>query len=203
MRVGVFGGTYNPPHVGHLIAAQEAWLQLGLDHVLLMPAWSPPHKPVPDDPGPLHRLELCREAVAGDPQRLRVSDLEIAREGTSYTVDTLEELKRKTPDSDLYLILGGDVAAGFPSWREPERILSLATLALAGRKGTPEAAVTDALANVRGGERACFFQMPTVEISSTMIRERAAAGQPIKYLVPEGVEAYIARHRLYQGGGSE
>jgi nicotinate-nucleotide adenylyltransferase len=202
LRIGVFGGTYNPPHVGHLIAAQEAWLQLGLDHVLLMPAWSPPHKPVPDDPGPRHRLELCREAVAGDAQRLRVSDLEVVREGTSFTVDTLEELKRKTPDSDLYLILGGDVAAGFPSWREPERILSLATLALAGRKGTPEAVVADALANVRGGERACFFQMPTVEISSTMIRKRAAAGQPIKYLVPEGVEAYIARHRLYQGEAS-
>jgi nicotinate-nucleotide adenylyltransferase len=197
LRIGVFGGTFNPPHLGHLVCAQEAWLQLELDSIALVPAFTPPHKPVPDDPGPAHRLALCR-AAAGEDARLEVSDVEIVRAGTSYTVDTLEELKRKTPDSELFLILGGDVAAGLPSWREPERILSLARPAVAGRIGTSRAAVTEALRDVRGGDRACFFQMPTVEISSTMIRERAAAGEPIKYLVPEGVEAYIARHRLYQ-----
>lgn len=196
MRIGIFGGTYNPPHIGHLIYAQEALVQLGLARVFLVPASTPPHKPVPDDPGPEHRLELCRAAIAGD-ARLTVSDVEVRRAGTSYTVDTLEELNSTIPDSELFLILGADVAAGFPGWREPERILSLATPVLAGRKGTPEAAATGALAGVPGGERARYVAMPTVEVSSTMVRERVAAGLPIRYLVPDGVRRYIEHHHLY------
>jgi nicotinate-nucleotide adenylyltransferase len=196
VRVGVFGGTFNPPHLGHLVCAQEAYLQLGLDRVVLMPTSRPPHKAVPDDPGPEHRLELCRRAI-GDDERMEVSDLEVVRQGLSYTVDTLQELSSTSPDNELFLILGGDVAAGLPSWREPERILAFATPALAARSGTPETAVTEALSRVPGGERARFFQMPTVEISSTMIRERAAAGLSIRYLVPDDVEHYIVEHRLY------
>ena len=126
MRLGIFGGTFNPPHLGHLICAQEAHLQLGLDAVMLMPARIPPHKAVDDEPGPGHRLELCRLAAAGD-ARLDVSDLEMGREGPSYTVDTLKELHSQTPDTELFLIVGGDVAAGLPSWRDPERVLALAT----------------------------------------------------------------------------
>ncbi len=198
MRIGVFGGTFNPPHVGHLICAQEAYVQLGLELVLLMPACVPPHKPVPDDPGPQHRLALCHAAIAGDEDRLRASEIEIQREGTSFTVDTLEELKSNTPDSELFLILGGDVAAGLPRWREPERVLSLATPALAARRGTPPAAVSAALASIPGGERACFFKMPTVAISSTLIRRRVASGLPIRYLVPDGVGRYIDRWGLYR-----
>jgi nicotinate-nucleotide adenylyltransferase len=197
VRIGVFGGTFNPPHLGHLICAQEAYLQLGLDRVILMPAFVPPHKPVPEDPGPAHRLELCRAAIAGD-DRFAASDLEIVRGGTSYTVDTLEELNSSTPDSELFLILGGDVAAGLTRWRDPERVLALATPALAGRRGTPREAVAAALATIPGGERACFFKMPTVAISSTMVRERARTGQPIRYLVPDAVEDYIASSGLYR-----
>lgn len=202
MRIGVFGGTFNPPHLGHLVCAQEALVQLGLDRVLLIPAARPPHKPVPEDPGPERRLELCRLAVAGDEQRLAVSSLEIERPGTSFTVDTLERLTATERDSELFLILGGDVATGFPAWREPERILSMATPALAGRSGTPDGQVLDALRSVPGGERARFFSMPKVAISSTMIRERAAGGQPIRYLVPEGVERYILEHGLYRRGAA-
>ncbi len=198
MRVGILGGAFNPPHIGHLICAQEAWLGLGLDRVLVVPAARPPHKQVEDEPGPSHRLELCRRAV-GDDRRLEVSDLEIEREGLSYTVDTLAELHSLAPDNELFLILGGDAAAGLPDWHEPERVLSLARVAVAQRRGTPRKAVREALAQLSGGEHAEFFPMPRVGISSTTIRRRVRAGQPIRYLVPDAVAAYIEQHSLYGG----
>ncbi len=201
MRIGILGGTFNPPHLGHLICAQEAYLQLGLDRVTLIPARIPPHKPVEDEPGAEHRLELCRLAIRGD-QRFQVSDLEIGRDGPSYTVDTLEELHSSSPDHELFLIVGGDIAAGLPNWHEPERVLSLATLAVAKRRGTSRAEVDGALGALRGGERTLFFRMPRIAISSTMLRERARAGQPIRYYVPDAVDGYINRHRLYAGVGS-
>jgi len=198
VRVGILGGTFNPPHLGHLICAQEAYLQLKLDRVTLIPARIPPHKPVDDEPGPEHRLELCRVAVGGD-DRFDVSDVEIRREGPSYTVDTLELLHSREPESELFLIVGGDIAAGLPSWREPERVLSLATLAVAGRRGTSRAEVDDALSGLRGGERAEFFHMPTIGIASTVLRRRVRAGESIRYYVPDAVVGYIDRHRLYGG----
>ena len=199
MRVGILGGTFNPPHLGHLICAQEAHLQLGLDQVVLIPAARPPHKPsLEGEPGPSHRLELCRAAVGGDP-RFAVSDLEVRREGPSYTVDTLGELTSLKPDSELFLIVGGDVAAGLPSWHEPERVLALATLAVAKRRGTTRASIDQALSGLRGGDRAEFFRMPRIGISSTEIRQRVQLQQPIKYFVPEPVARYIDEHRLYGG----
>jgi nicotinate-nucleotide adenylyltransferase len=202
VRIGILGGTFNPPHLGHLICAQEAYLQLGLDRVTLIPARIPPHKAVEDEPGAEHRLELCRLAVQGDEHRFEVSDIEVRREGPSYTVDTLEELHSSAPDHELFLIVGGDIAAGLPSWHRPERVLSLATLAVAKRRGTSRAAVDDALSSLPGGERTCFFRMPRIAISSTMLRERARLGQSIRYYVPDGVMSYVERHRLYAGVGS-
>ncbi|HWD86367.1 MAG TPA: nicotinate-nucleotide adenylyltransferase [Solirubrobacteraceae bacterium] len=198
MRVGVLGGTFNPPHIGHLICAQEAWLQLKLDQVLVIPAARPPHKQVEEEPGPEHRLELCRQAVKGDP-RLEVSPVEMDRAGLSYTVDTLELLHSQAPDNELFLIVGGDVAAGLPGWHEPERVLSLARLAVAKRRGTSRDAVDDALASLNGGGRADFFRMPRVGISSTFVRRRVRSGEPIRYLVPDAVAEYIEEHRLYGG----
>ncbi len=199
MRVGILGGTFNPPHIGHLIAAQEAHLQLSLDRVLLMPAGIQPHKlDEQDDPGAGHRLAMCRCATCAD-ERFEVSPLEVERAGPSYTVDTLIELHSRAPDHELYLIVGGDVAAGLPSWREPERVLSLARLAVAKRRGTARDSVQRALSGLRGGERAEFFRMPRIAISSTMVRRRVRAGQPIAYLVPESVASYIHQHRLYGG----
>jgi nicotinate-nucleotide adenylyltransferase len=197
VRIGILGGTFNPPHIGHLVCAQEAHLQLGLDQVMLIPARTPPHKPVQDEPGAEHRFELCRCAVDGD-QRFVVSDLEIGRPGPSFTVDTLVELNRKAPENELFLIVGGDVAAGLPSWREPERVLSLARLAIAKRRGTARARVEEALHQVTGGDRAEFFPMPRIGVSSTLVRRRVALGQPIKYIVPDAVADYIARHHLYR-----
>jgi nicotinate-nucleotide adenylyltransferase len=196
VRVGILGGTFNPPHLGHLVCAQEAYLQLGLDRVMLIPARIPPHKPVEDEPGPEHRLELCRLAVDGD-ERFSVSDLETVRPGPSFTVDTLQELHATEPDNELFLIVGGDVAAGLPLWNEPERVLELARPAVAKRRGTPRARVDQALAGLRGGERAEFFQMPRIGISSTLLRRRVRAGEPIRYMVPDAVERYIGAQGLY------
>ena len=199
MRLGILGGTFNPVHLGHLICAQEAHLQLRLDRVLLIPAARSPHKPFDeDDPGAEHRLSLCRLAVAGD-ERLQVSPIEVERPGPSYTVDTLRELHSREPDSELYLIVGGDVAAGLPTWQEPEQVLALARLAVATRRGTPRRSIDEALGGLRGGERAAFFEMPTIEISSTDIRRRVQSQAPIRYLVPDAVAQYIDEHRLYGG----
>lgn len=201
MRLGILGGTFNPPHLGHLVCAQEAHLQLRLDQVLLIPTRTPPHKLLRDDPGPDHRLELCRMAVDGD-ERFAVSDLEIRRDGPSYTIDTLEELHATVQDCDLYLILGGDIATGLPQWREPERLLSLSTLAVVDREGTPRAAIEAVLDRLPGGERVQFFAMPQVAISSTLVRRRLQAAAPVRYLVPDAVLDYIERYRLYAAAPS-
>jgi nicotinate-nucleotide adenylyltransferase len=202
MRIGILGGTFNPPHLGHLVAAQEAYRELDLDQVMLIPAGIPPHKPVDDEPGPEHRLELCRLAV-GDDERFTVSDLELRRDGPSFTVDTLDILRSQSPSDDLFLILGGDIAAGLPKWHDPERVLELATVAIAQRRGTAKAAVQDALAQIKGGGRARFFEMPRIGISSTMVRRRVGAAQPIRYFVPDGVMHYIERHGLYGPAGGK
>jgi nicotinate-nucleotide adenylyltransferase len=196
VRIGILGGTFNPPHLGHLVCAQEAYVQLQLDEVLLIPTHMPPHKVLCEDPGPNHRLELCRLAVGGD-ERFAVSDMEVRRDGPSYTVDTLEELQATVQDSDLYLILGGDIATGLPQWREPERVLSLSTLAVVDREGTPRAAIEAALDHLSGGECVNFFTMPQIAISSTLVRRRLQARQPVRYLVADEVIDYIERHQLY------
>ena len=198
MRLGILGGTFNPPHLGHLICAQEAYVHLHLDHVMLIPARIPPHKEVEEEPGPEVRLELCRLAIGHD-DRLSVSDAELRRPGPSYTVDTLEELSTQAPDNKLFLIVGGDVAAGLPRWREPEKVLSLATLAVAERPGTSRGTIDQALAEVgKLGRPAMFFPMPSIGISSSDLRERVARGKPIRYLVPDPVAQSIAERNLYE-----
>jgi nicotinate-nucleotide adenylyltransferase len=200
VRLGILGGTFNPPHLGHLVCAQEAYLQLRLGRVVLIPARIPPHKPVTDEPGVEHRLEMCRMAIAGDKKRFAVSGLEAERGGPSYTLDTLEVLHEREPESELFLIVGADVAIGFPTWREPERVLSLATLAVAQRPGTRRRDVEQALARIPGGQQARFFDMPEIGISSTMLRDRVRASEPTRYLVPDAVRSYIDQHRLYRSG---
>jgi nicotinate-nucleotide adenylyltransferase len=200
LRIGILGGTFNPPHLAHLVCAQEAHRELSLDRVLFIPAGMPPHKPVDDEPGPQQRLTLCRLAV-GDDAHFAVSDLELRRDGPSYMVDTLQALTSHAPHDEFFLILGGDIAAGLPEWREPERVLELATVAIAERRGTARSAVETALGRLPGGGRARFFAMPPIGISSTMIRRRVRAGQSIRYLVPDEVVKYIDRHGLYRAAG--
>jgi nicotinate-nucleotide adenylyltransferase len=196
VRLGLLGGTFNPPHLGHLVCAQEAHSQLGLDRVLFVPARIPPHKPVEHEPGPEHRLQMCRLAVAGD-ERFAVSDIELRREGLSFTIDTLKMLSTQAPQDELVLIIGGDIAAGLTEWHEPEQVLELATVAIAERRGTPRDAVDGTLAQLHAGDRARFFAMPRIEVSSTMLRRRVGADEPIRYFVPDQVEDYIQRHGLY------
>jgi nicotinate-nucleotide adenylyltransferase len=198
VRVGVLGGTYNPPHLGHLVCAQEAYLQLRLERVILIPARVPPHKPVDDEPGVEHRIEMCQVA-RGEERWLEVSGIEAERPGPSYTVDTLELLHSTTSDTELFLIVGADIALGLPKWKEPERVLSLARVAVAERPGTERRAVEAVLAEIGGGDRARFFDMPEIGISSTMLRDRVRAGVPTRYLMPDPVRDYIDRHNLYRG----
>jgi nicotinate-nucleotide adenylyltransferase len=197
VTLGILGGTFNPPHVGHLICAQEAHAQLRLDRVVLMLAGAPPHKQVEADPGAEARYAMCRAAVEGD-ERFEVSRVELDRPGRSYTVDTLKALHELEPQDDIAFIVGGDMARSLPSWREPQTILSLATLAVAERAGDARAQIQAALAPLDGGRRVRFFDMPRIDVSSSEIRERVAAGQPIRWLVPDAVEAQIEQNGWYR-----
>jgi len=198
MRLGILGGTFNPPHVAHLVCASEACAQLGLDRVLLTPVAVPPHKQTEADPGSAVRLELCRLAVAGD-ERLGVCDLEIERGGPSYTVDTLRELHEREPEDHLTFILGGDIALGLPDWHEPEAVLGLATLAVAERSGAARGEIAERIEQAFPGTASLrFFDMPRIDISSSQIRRRIAAGQPIRYLVPDSVARRIDQGELYR-----
>jgi nicotinate-nucleotide adenylyltransferase len=195
--IGILGGTFNPPHLGHLVMAQEALDQLGLDRVVFMPVASPPHKEAGDDPGPDARLELCRLAVADD-DRMAVSSLEVDRGGASYTVDTLRELHDSEPEHDLTFIAGGDMAQSLPTWREPEAILALARLAVAEREGVRRDDVLRRLEHLHQGRGVAFFDMPRIDVSSSEIRRRVADGRPIRYLVPDAVAEAIADRSLYR-----
>jgi nicotinate-nucleotide adenylyltransferase len=196
VRLGLLGGTFNPPHLGHLVCAQEAFVQLRLDVVLFIPVFEPPHKDVEAEPGVDHRIELCRRAVAGDP-RFAVSRIEADVPGRSYTVDTLRRLHDSRPEDELTFIVGGDMAHALPTWHEPEAVLSLATLGVAEREGVRRADIVERLSGLAGADRIDFFDMPRLDISSSMIRRRVAQGRPINYLVPDAVVEYIAAEGLY------
>jgi nicotinate-nucleotide adenylyltransferase len=196
-HIGILGGTFNPPHMGHLVMAQEALDQLDLDRVVLMPVAVPPHKEAAEDPGAAARVELCRLAVAGD-ERLDVSTLEVERGGASFTVDTLRELHDLEPEHDLTFIVGGDMAQSLPAWREPEAILGLARLAVAEREGVRREDIARRLDPLHDGDRVVFFDMPRIDVSSSSIRRRVAEGRPIRYLVPDAVAEAVAERGLYR-----
>ncbi|MDQ3742437.1 MAG: nicotinate-nucleotide adenylyltransferase [Actinomycetota bacterium] len=183
--------------MGHLVMAQEAHAQLGLDTVVLMPVAAPPHKELEDDPGAEERLSLCALAVAKD-DRLGVSRLELDRGGPSYTVDTLREIHAASPGDDLTFIVGGDMAHSLPTWREPEAVLELATLAVAEREGAARRDITERVAPLAGADRIRFFAMPRIDISSTDVRRRVRDGLPIRYLVPDEVARSIGASGWYR-----
>jgi nicotinate-nucleotide adenylyltransferase len=199
-RIGLLGGTFNPPHTAHLLCAQEAAVALDLESVRLIPANVPPHKQVPEDPGVEVRIELCRLASEGDPL-IEVSRIEADREGPSFTADTLRALHDAEPEHQLTFIVGADMARSLPRWREPEAILDLATLAVASREGVERDDVIESLSGLSGvPERVRFFDMPRFDVSSTMIRRRAAQGLPIRHLVPDAVAAFVESRGLYRVG---
>jgi nicotinate-nucleotide adenylyltransferase len=203
LRVGILGGAFNPPHVGHLVCAQEALVQLELEKVVFMPVGHAPHRELADDPGAEARLEMV-ELAAGDDARFAISRAELDRPGPSYTADTLRDLKEKSPDGELFLILGGDQAAALPSWHEPESVLSLATVAVVERSNWSRNAIAITIGRrLPGAERIRYLDMPIVQISSSSIRRRVAEGLPIRYLVPDKVASYIGANRLYRAGDSD
>ena len=199
MRIGVLGGAFNPPHTGHMVLAQEALVQLELDSVLFMPVGQAPHREIAADPGAEVRFELAEAAAAGD-DRFSASRLEVDREGPSYTVDTLRQLKDEHPDDELAWILGGDQAAALKSWREPDQVLELAEIAATDRGSWRRAGIFVEAAHLRNHERLRLFEMPPIGLSSTLIRRRVARGQPIRYLVPDAVMEVIESRGLYREG---
>jgi len=196
LNLGLLGGTFNPPHLGHLVCAQEACAQLGLDSVAWVPVFQPPHKEVENDPGVEHRIELCRLATAGD-ERFWVSRVDADVAGRSYTVDTLTRLHESRPADELTFIMGGDMAHSLPTWREPETVISLATLGVAEREGIRRTDIMERLAGLAGADQIRFFDMPRLDISSSAIRRRVAERRPIRYLVPDAVAEYISSEGLY------
>ena len=191
MTLGLFGGSFNPPHVGHLALAEACAEAAGLDQVLWTPTPDPPHKGVAGLVAPEHRLAMTRLAIAGN-ARFAVTDMEFRRPGPHYTVDTLRALRAEHPDAALALVGGGDSLAGFASWREPEAILRLARLVVYRRPGSDLAGVaTDILA------RTTVVDGPALDLSASELRTRIAAGQSVRYLVPDAVLAYLAEHSLY------
>ena len=172
-------------------------MQLELDRVVFVPVGQAPHRELQGDPGAEARLAMVELAIADD-DRFEVSRIELDREGPSYTSDTLRELSESSPGDELFLILGGDQAATLPAWHEPEQVLSLATLAVAERSNWSRQAVGIKLGRLKGVERVRFLDMPLIEISSSSIRRRAAAGQPVRYLVPDKVAAHIESNGLYR-----
>jgi nicotinate-nucleotide adenylyltransferase len=201
LRVGILGGAFNPPHLGHLVCAQEALVQLELDRVVFVPVGVPPHRELDYDPGAELRLEMAELAVAED-DRFTTSRIELDREGPSYTADTLEQLRSDSPDDELFLILGGDQAAALASWHEPEKVLERATVAVFERVSWGRNAIMIKIGRLPGAERVRYLDMPLLQISSSAIRRRVREGEPIRYLVPEKVASFIETKELYSGQGS-
>jgi nicotinate-nucleotide adenylyltransferase len=198
LRLGILGGVFNPPHLGHLVGAQEALVQLELDEIWFVPVGQAPHREVEADPGGDARLALCRAAIE-DNERLGVSRVELDRPGPSYTLDTLRALRAERPaGDDLVLLLGGDQAAELPQWHQPEDVLGLAEVGVVSRAGLSPNEVRARLDGLRGAEGLRFFEMPRIDISSTLVRRRVAEGRPIRYLVPRPVERLIAELGLYR-----
>jgi len=193
-RLGLFGGTFDPPHVAHLAIAEAAREQARLDRVIWMPAATSPFKRGEDGRPAAHRLEMVRRAISGN-RYFEVSDIEVARGGMSYTIDTLRALSSAEPNADLYLLIGGDSLSGFPEWREPEEIVRMARLAVYRREadGADEVLLLPWLAG-----RVQTIEAPPITLSSTAVREHLRSGRSARYLVPDAVREYIAAHQLYR-----
>lgn len=195
-RWGVLGGTFDPPHYGHLRLAEVAAEQLGLERVLFVPNHCPPHKP-PAEVSPAEHRAVMTELACAEHPRLWVSRLELERPGPSYSIDTLRELRRCAGEqAELFFLVGLDSALELPTWREPEAILGEATVVAAPRAGCDWAALPEAIGR-QWAARVRRLEMPPVEVSSTQVRELLATGRSARYLLPPAVEAYARKHELY------
>jgi nicotinate-nucleotide adenylyltransferase len=201
MRLGIFGGSFDPVHYGHLLLAESCREQCRLDSVWFVPAAVPPHKQGRKLSSDADRVEMLKLAIGGN-DAFAVSTWEIDRGGVSYTVDTLQHLHDENPSRELFLLMGADSLTDLPTWREPERICSLATPVVVRRNGSPEPDVA-AFAKLMPPERVAiarqhFVETPLIDLSATDIRNRVAAGESIRYRTPRAVEKYIESHGLYR-----
>lgn len=186
-RLGLYGGTFDPPHIAHLIIAERAWEQLALEKVLFVPAFIPPHKRRRRNTTAVERLRMLELAVKDNPH-FGILETEINRKGVSYTIDTLQEVQQMYPEYELFLILGSDNLLQFFTWKEPDRILSLAHLVVYERPSSPVDKFPHAVFRLQGS---------LLDISSTEIRKKVSRGESIRYLVPKEVELYIKKRKLY------
>ncbi len=201
-RIGIYGGSFDPVHYGHLLLAESCREQVPLDEVWWVPARCSPFKRDQQSAAPNDRLTMLELATAGH-DAFRVEPIEIEREGVSYTVETLEELSKRHPDYRWFLLMGSDSLAGFPAWRSPDRILELATLVAVTRPATAVSANPPSPTEGEPDVPHRRVEMPLVGISSTDLRTRVAAGRSIRYQTPSAVEAYIRQHGLYRGAQGE
>jgi nicotinate-nucleotide adenylyltransferase len=201
MRMGVFGGSFDPVHRGHVLLAECCRAQAALDRILFVPTARQPHKPRTPQASDADRLAMLELAIAGYPE-FAISQIELERGGVSYTVDTLRAIASAEPGAKLYLLLGADSLADLPTWRDPAAICAIATPLAVRRPGWPEPSV-DALAGIASPEllaevRALRVEMPATPISSSRIRSLIAGGGEWQSLVPPEVAEYIVQRRLYQ-----
>lgn len=193
MRLGLFGGTFDPIHVGHLILAEQCREACALDKVWFVVANEPPHKRGLKRTAVHHRLEMARLGVAGHPG-FAVSEIEAERTGPSYSVDTLAQIQAEQPGDELFFLIGGDSLVDLPTWREPERIASMASIVVVNRPGA-SAEIPDLGPDARPFE---FVTIPPIGVSSSDLRSRLAEGRSVRYMVPSAVGAYIEAHGLYR-----
>lgn len=191
MRVGLMGGTFDPIHLGHLIAAEQVREQMGLDQVWFLPAPIPPHKPNRSITDAIHRLNMVELAIENHPH-FHVSRVEFEREGRSYTIDTMRALNERYPEHRFFFIVGADMVQDLPNWHQIEQLMKCVTFIGLDRPGYERPRLEGALAR-----RVTYVTMPLIDIAATEVRERIRAGQSIRYLVPDRVRYYIEEHRLY------
>lgn len=198
MRIGIFGGTFDPIHVGHLIVAEIMLYELGLDRIEFLPAGMPPHKPAHKPATDLDREAMIERSIAPEP-RFSLNRVDTQRPGPSYTVETLQILRRNLPgDTELLFLMGQDSLRDFPTWHEPRSIAGLARLGVARRPGVDvtvsdiERAVPEAVGRIQ------LIDVPLLDISSSDIRERVRTGRPFRFQVAPAVADYILEHGLYQ-----
>jgi len=202
MRLGIFGGTFDPVHYGHLLLAEQCREQCRLDEIWFIPVGIPPHKPKPGIAAAKARAEMLELAVAGH-ESFRVDRREIERSEPCYTVDTLREFRKEDPSRELYFVMGADSLNDFPTWREPVRILDLARLAVVNRgaAANPDLGPLRERFGDRVTDRIEFVTIPGVEISASDIRLRVRERRSIRFMTPRAVECYIETHRLYCSDG--